>query len=289
MKVSDPSLFNKVGKLLAAPLSFIVANSLTANFTTLLEAYLSILLGKGAGAGWDIAPEIAAVKFAISRSNPILFDVGAYEGKWSSFCQKLYPQANFFLFEPQPGCQKIIVDQNLPNSILIPKAVSSKTTQVELYSDSSTTSSLASLHERQEIDFKKHKFTSLAVDTITIDEIVSEYNLEYIDLIKMDIEGHELEALKGAGKSLASGMIKALTFEFGSGNINSRTFFRDFWDLLNPLGYKIYRILPSSQMMPIKEYYEDCEYFRGVSNYLAVLQTNCIEEGRSSNSKGFSD
>ena len=84
-------------------------------------------------------------------------------------------------------------------------------------------------------------------------------------------------------------MIKALTFEFGSGNVNSRTFFRDFWDLLNPLGYKIYRILPSSRMMPIKEYYEDCEYFRGVSNYLAVLQTTCREEGRSSNSNGFSD
>jgi len=168
---------------------------------------------------------------------------------------------------------------NIPNSILIPKAVSSKTTQVELYSDSPT-SGLASLHQRQESNFKNNKFTSFVVDTITIDEIVSEYNLEYIDFIKIDIEGHELEALKGAGKSLASGIIKALTFEFGSGNLNSRTFFRNFWDLLNPLGYKIYRILPSSQMMPIKEYYEDCEYFRGVSNYLAVLETTCIEAGR---------
>ena len=187
------------------------------------------------------------------------------------------------------------MDLNLPNSILIPKAVSSKPTKVELYTDSPT-SGLASLHQRQESYFKNNKFTSFAVDTITIDEIVSEYNLEYIDFIKIDIEGHELEALKGAAKSLASGMIKALAFEFGSGSLNSRTFFRDFWGLLSPLGYKIYRILPSSQMMPIKEYYEDCEYFRGVSNYLAVLQTTCIEagkreqeEGRSSNSNGFSD
>ena len=48
MKVSDPSLFNKVGKLLATTLSFIVTNSVNAKFTNLLEAYLSILLGKGA-------------------------------------------------------------------------------------------------------------------------------------------------------------------------------------------------------------------------------------------------
>src|SRR4028118_290151 len=226
MKVSEPNLFNKFGKLLAPPLSFIVANSVTANFTNLLEAYLSILLGKGAGTGWARGAEIAAVKLAISRSNAILFDVGANRGEWSSLCHQLYPEANFFLFEPQPACQKIILDLNIPNSILIPKAVSSKTTQVELYSDSPT-SGIASLYQRQESYFKNKKFTSLAVDTITIDEIVAEYNLEYIDFIKIDIEGHELEALKGAGKSLASGMIKALTFEFGSGNLNSRTFFRD--------------------------------------------------------------
>jgi FkbM family methyltransferase len=104
------------------------------------------------------------------------------------------------------------LDLNLPNYILIPKAVSSKTTQVELYSDSPTSSGLASLYQRQESNFKNNKFTSFAADTITIDEIVSEYNLEYIDFIKIDIEGHELEALKGAGKTLASGMIKALAF-----------------------------------------------------------------------------
>jgi len=74
MKAGEPSLFNKVGKLLAPPLSFIVANPVTANFTNLLEAYLSILLGKGAGTGWAIDAEIAAVKFATSRSNAILFD-----------------------------------------------------------------------------------------------------------------------------------------------------------------------------------------------------------------------
>ena len=179
--------------LLAPPRSFIVANSVTANFTNLLEAYLSILLGKGAGRGWAIDAEIAAVKFATSRSNAILFDVGANRGEWSSLCHKLYPQANFFLFEPQPACLKIILDLNLPNSILIPKAVSSKTTKGELYSDSPTYG-LASLHQRQESYFKNNKFTSFAVDTITIDEIISEYNLEYIDFIKIDIEGHEFRS-----------------------------------------------------------------------------------------------
>jgi hypothetical protein len=61
-----------------------------------------------------------------------------------------------------------------------------------------------------------------------------------------------------------------LTFEFGSGQINSRTFFHDFWDLLQPLGFALRRICPGGRTVPVDEYYEDLEYFRGVTNYLAL-------------------
>jgi hypothetical protein len=62
-----------------------------------------------------------------------------------------------------------------------------------------------------------------------------------------------------------------MSFEFGGGNINSRTYFRDYWDLLTRHGYEIYRILPGGRRLQIVRYDEDMEYFRGVSNYVAVL------------------
>lgn len=104
-----------------------------------------------------------------------------------------------------------------------------------------------------------------------MDDIIEEYKIERVDFMKMDIEGHELEALQGAKKSLKNKVIRALTFEFGIRNINSRTYFRDFYELLSSLDYQIYRILPSSQLMHIKEYYEDREYFRGATNYVAII------------------
>lgn len=271
MKPHEQGALNKIGKTFAKPLSFLVANPIMGDLARLLEAYWCILLGKGSGSSWAIDAEVKAVTSVINTSSPTVLDVGAKTGEWALLINQYFPQARIFLFEPQPSCQKIIIEKKIPNTTLIPNAVSSvkHSTKLNVQEDKPGN---ASLHHRRDSYFQGHDFTVLDVDTVTIDEIVAIYNLTHVDFMKMDIEGHELEALKGSVKSLESGVIKALSFEFGSGNINSRTFFHDFWDLLHPLGYQIYRILPSSRLMPIKEYYEDCEYFRGVSNYIAVLK-----------------
>lgn len=104
----------------------------------------------------------------------------------------------------------------------------------------------------------------------TIDEILMERGIELVDFAKMDLEGHELFALRGAAESLKHHRLRVLTFEFGTGNVNSRTFFRDFWGLLNGYGYRIERIYPGGKTAPVVEYYEDLEFFRGVTNYVAL-------------------
>lgn len=271
MKPNEQTVLNKMGKTLAKPLSHLLANSMTAGWAQLADSYLCILLGKGAGSGWALDAEVKAAKTAIRNSSPIIFDVGANKGKWSLSIHQLYPRAQIFMFEPQPTCRRIIREINIPNSVIIPHAVSSTAGQTIKLFTSSDASGIASLHQRRDTYFKNRDFTSIDVCTVTIDDIIRENELPRVDFMKMDVEGHELDVLKGAIKSLEGRLIKAFSFEFGSGNINSRTFFRDFWDLLTSLEYKIYRILPTSRLMLIKDYYEDCEYFRGVSNYIAIL------------------
>jgi hypothetical protein len=65
--------------------------------------------------------------------------------------------------------------------------------------------------------------------------------------------------------------IGMLSFEFGGCNIDSRTYFQDFWHFFRENGMKsIFRIAPSGCLVPLKQYKEEYEQFR-TTNFL-VLQ-----------------
>lgn len=67
---------------------------------------------------------------------------------------------------------------------------------------------------------------------------------------------------------LNSHAVDMIQFEFFRTNIQSKTFFYDFWQLLSPQ-YRLYRILNNS-LVEITQYHPaDCEIFLGM-NYLAV-------------------
>jgi FkbM family methyltransferase len=40
------------------------------------------------------------------------------------------------------------------------------------------------------------------VKVVTIDEVMAECSIDVLDFLKLDVEGHELAALRGASKSL---------------------------------------------------------------------------------------
>ncbi|QIR39573.1 FkbM family methyltransferase [Tolypothrix sp. PCC 7910] len=268
MKLYESKL-NYIGKSFAVPLSKVLTSKLFYKPSRYIEAYLAFLLGKGAGSD-SIEEEVKAALSNIYRQYPVVFDVGANVGLWSSQILKYQPHAQLFQFEPSETCILEIQKLNLPNSTLIPCAIGKMEGITYLYSSSQTDGS-ASLYQRKDGRFKDYKYQKYSVSITTIDKVIADYSIEFVDFMKMDIEGHEMEALLGASQSLNENKIGAISFEFGSGNINSRTFFRDFWHLLQEKGFEIYRITPGGKLLEIQDYYEDLEYFRGVSNYIARL------------------
>ena len=56
----------------------------------------------------------------------------------------------------------------------------------------------------------------LVVPVQTLDECVREWNIDRIDLMKIDVEGYEPEVFAGAARTLADGKIKAVLCEFNA-------------------------------------------------------------------------
>ena len=278
MQLHKPSFANKAGKTAAKPLSRILCSRLLYKPSRFLDAYLNYLAGKGYGTE-DLQGEIRAALTRINRPQPVVFDVGANVGNWTEGLLRQRPDAKVFMFEPSPGCQTAIRAKKLPGITLIPIAVGENPGQAT-YHSSSTTDVSASLHVRKDSPSWDLNYATTTVDVCTIDQIMDSQKIQSVDFMKMDIEGNELFALRGARQALASRKIGALTFEFGCGNINSRTFFRDFWELLASAGFAIWRITPGGKEILVDEYYEDLEYFRGATNYVAALKTPALEPAR---------
>ena len=86
-----------------------------------------------------------------------------------------------------------------------------------------------------------------------------------LDFVKLDIEGHELDARNGVGEALK--FIAVIQFEFGGCNIDTRTFWQDFWYFFKKNNFDLYRITPFGKIK-IKKYREIDEFF-STSNFLA--------------------
>jgi len=272
-RVDELGALNRLGKRIAPFLSRIATHPAGTQMLAYLEAYLAVLQGKGSGSGWDLEGEAAVAARCIRRIHPVVFDTGANLGNWSSALNRriAHLEPAFYLLEPSFACQTALQALAIPNKRIFKVAAGESEGEATLLSDAAG-SEAASLHVRRDT-YHQHTGKSLAetVPVRTVDGLMTELGIAQIDFLKIDVEGHELAVLHGAQRALESGAIRAIAFEFGSGQINSRTYFHDFWDLLHPLGYSLHRILPGGRLARVPAYYESLEYFRGVSNYVALL------------------
>jgi FkbM family methyltransferase len=227
-------------------------------------------LGKGSGA-WSTKDEarlIADFAKSLQINNVLAIDAGANVGNWSAELLKCLPTAKVFAFEPsQTAFDELEVRfSNDKRVTCIKIALGKENTTSFLYADKGG-SGLGSLTKRRlhhfNIDFSHQEPVAIK----TLDTWVKENSdHNFPNILKMDVEGHEYDLLLGATDTLRN--IQIIQFEFGGSNIDTRTFFQDFWYFFKDLGFEIYRIAPSKPIL-INIYSERDEIFRA-TNYIAV-------------------
>ena len=110
-----------------------------------------------------------------------------------------------------------------------------------------------------------------SISVNTVDVYCEENNVSRIDFMKIDVEGHEFDVLSGATRMIESNSIGAIQFEFGGCNIDTKTYFRDFYNFFQRHNYTIYVIGRTGKLLPITNYTEYCEQFM-TTNYVAIKQ-----------------
>lgn len=204
----------------------------------------------------------------LPAANPlVVFDVGAHLGDYSNMLlERLRDrETNIHAFEPSAiTFKKLQTNLANKNVALHHFGFSDEAKKLSLFYDSET-SVYASVYRRN----LEHSNISLniseTVDLTTIDTFCQEMQIPHIHFLKMDIEGHEFSALQGAKKMLENN-IDFIQFEFSAANIDSRTYFKDFYYLLEK-NYRLYRVLRDG-LCPMETYNETQEVFF-TTNYLA--------------------
>ena len=181
------------------------------------------------------------------KRNGFFLDVGANDGILTSNTAKLEFEYNWngICIEANPDLIEMLT-KNRPHSTIIHAAVwqENKTVQFEIpITDIKKTKgnllSRISNIDRNSKGFKKDtKIKTVQVQAKPLTDIIKE-NLKppyIIDYMSLDVEGAEIEALKGIDFSLID--IKFMTIEHG----NRPGYIDQFVDHLKPHGYKIHRI-----------------------------------------------
>lgn len=158
-------------------------------------------------------PEMGETLRRYLRPGATFVDIGANEGFFTVQAAKIVgPAGRVLAVEPQGRLQEVIrknlVLNGLKNVTLVRSAVSDRPGEAKLHISPSTNTGSTGLSQST-----RYRVPHEAVPMNTLEAILAKAGIQSVDLMKMDIEGFEYEAITGAEKLFREKRVKALALE----------------------------------------------------------------------------
>ena len=193
-------------------------------------------------------------------------DVGAAIGYYLILARRLSPGLTIHGVEPLQRHQRFLrenmeLNTLAPDEFIIHSEGLTSSAGCETFMDRGYSSRLAPVAEKRKaslstrwkrfleaVGLRRPKNEVLTIPTITLDTLAKRIGRS-IDLLQMDVQGREVEVLRGATQSMRSGAVG--TFLIGThGRARGLTMHEDCRELLRANGYQIEIDLPDTKEQP---------------------------------------
>ncbi|WP_259110016.1 FkbM family methyltransferase [Salinibacter ruber] len=211
------------------------------------------------------------IKKHVSRNAQCVVDIGANRGGWvSTVCQSSSSRIEAFCYEPDPRVSSEFKSntEKLSGVYLREIAVGEESGKIEIFLDRESTEKTSAVSGVSKDSIKKE------VEITTLDEEFERIPTEYIDMLKIDVEGYEESVLRGANRLLSKGKIGCIQFEYGGAWAKASATLQGVVSFLRDHEYEVFLLQPNC--LQAIDFELIGEYF-GYSNYIAVKKSKIQE------------
>lgn len=163
-------------------------------------------------------PFFVVSKILLKEDVNLIIDAGASIGNTSKYLSSLFPKAVIHAIEPQPTFYDKLVLLNNDLNQIIPHNIALSNDNGYAKFQINNSEGTSSLHKS--ITNSYEAFNNLLktkkeieVKTEKLDTFLTKNNIKYVDILKLDLQGHELFALKGCQKTLLEGKVGVILCE----------------------------------------------------------------------------
>jgi FkbM family methyltransferase len=222
----------------------------------------------------------AVLPVLLQHRSGAFVDVGVNVGQTLIKLRQADAAVPYIGFEPNPVCytytQKLIAENHFEHCTLVPVGLSNTATVVSFHMRGDADVGASTVDGFRKLDDDQHRIRLVPV--FTGDEMIERLGTPPVSVLKVDVEGAELEVLQGFRSTLASRplvlceILPLFSVDGPKGRFRKPRQ-EALLAFMRQAGYSLYRVLPDATAVPL----HDIEVHRDpeLTNYLFAPRETC--------------